>query len=146
MSVSGSFINFRRYSHSFCGGWHRSNSHRRIGICGRGIYLSRKLDEFYFYGDANNGSEGFSIEFGSRGQIRGFSFVWPNPERFQQSACLSPKQIIRCLQERRIIIVPDDAEPNYFQRIEMLARARAFTITKITSVYGDSVFGEVAGA
>ena len=113
------------------------------GICGRGINFSRKLEGVCFYGDANNGSEGFSIEFGSRGQIRGFSFVWPNLERFQQSACLSPKQIIRCIQEQKIIVMPDDAEPNYFQRIKMLAHARAFTITKIIPVYGDSVFGEV---
>ena len=113
------------------------------GFCGRGVFLSRKLDGFCFYGDANNGSEGFSIEFGSRGQIRSFSFVWPNLARFQQSACLSPAQILQCIREQKIIIVPDDAEPNYFQRIEVLARAKTFTITKISPVYGDSIFGEV---
>ena len=69
------------------------------GICGRGINFSRKLEGFCFYGDANNGSEGFSIEFGSRGQIRGYSFVWPNLERFQQSGCVNPSQIIRCIRE-----------------------------------------------
>ena len=39
--------------------------------------------------------------------------------------------------------MPDDDEPNYFPRLEMLARAKTFTITKITPVYGDSVFGQV---
>lgn len=113
------------------------------GTCARGIFLSRKLDGFCFYGDANNGSEGFSIEFGSRGQIRAFSFVWPNLERFQQSASLSTKQIIRCIREQKIVVVPDDNETTYFRRLEMLAHANTFTITKITPVYGDSVFGEV---
>jgi hypothetical protein len=39
-------------------------------------------------------------------------------------------------------VLPDD-EPNYFGRIKMLAKAKAFTITKITPYYGEGVLGEV---
>jgi hypothetical protein len=112
------------------------------GICARGIFLSRKLDGVGFFGDANNGSEGFSIEFGSRGQIRSFSFVWPNLEPDQKSLAASPKEIIRYIREHKVMVLPDD-EPNYFGRIKMLAKAKAFTITKIMPCYGEGVFGEV---
>lgn len=113
------------------------------GICGRGIFLSRKLDGFCFFGDANNGSDGFSIEFGSRGQIRSFSVVWPNLERFQQRPCFSSKEIIRCIREQKILVVPDDNESNYFQRLKVLARAKTFTVTRITPVYCEGVLGEM---
>jgi hypothetical protein len=112
------------------------------GICARGIFLSRKLDGVGFFGDANNGSEGFSIEFGSRGQIRSFSFVWPNLEPDQKSLAASPKEIIRYIREHKVMVLPGD-EPNYFGRIKMLAKAKAFTITKIMPCYGEGVFGEV---
>lgn len=113
------------------------------GICGRGIFLARKLDGFCFFGDTGNGSDGFSIEFGSRGQIRSFSLVWPNLERFKQGPCLSPKEIVRCIREQRILVVPGDNEQTYFQRLKMLARAETFTVTRITPVYGEGVFGEM---
>jgi hypothetical protein len=112
------------------------------GICARGIFLSRKLDDVSFFGDAKNGSEGFSIEFGSRGQIRFFSFVWPNLEPDQKGLAASPKEIIRCIREHKVMVLPDD-KPNYFGRIKMLAKAKAFTITKIMPCYGEGVFGEV---
>jgi hypothetical protein len=112
------------------------------GICARGILLSRKMDGVSFFGDGNDGLDGFSIEFGSRGQIRSFSLVWPNLEPAQKSLTASPKEIIRCIREHKVMVLPDD-EPNYFWRIKMLAKARTFTITKITPYYGEGVFGEV---
>jgi hypothetical protein len=113
------------------------------GICGRGVFLARKLDGFCFFGDTGNGSDGFSIELGSRGQIRSFSLVWPNLERFKQSPCLSPKEIVRCIREQRILVVPGDNEQTYFQRLKMLAGAKTFTVTRITPVYGEGIFGEM---
>lgn len=111
-------------------------------ICARGIVLSRKLDGVSFWGDANNGSDGFSIEFGSCGQVRSFSFVWPDLERSRKGIASNSKEIINCIREHRVIVLPDD-EPNYFERIKLLAQARTFTITKITPFYGEGVFGEV---
>jgi hypothetical protein len=113
------------------------------GLFGRGIFLSRILDGFSFYGDANNGSDGLFIDFGSGGKIRSFSLVWPRLERLKQSACISPEQILRCLREQRIIVVPGQAEENYFGRVQELGRAQKFTITKISPVYREGVFGEI---
>ena len=112
------------------------------GICARGIFLSRKLDGVSFWGDANNGSDGFSIEFGSRGQIRSFTLVWPNLEPGQKNLTASPKEIIHYIWEHKVMVLPDD-EPNYFGLVKMLAKAKAFTITKIMPYYGEGIFGEV---
>ena len=112
-------------------------------ICVRRILLARKLDGVSFFGDANDGSEGFSIEFGSREQIRSFAFVWPNLETDQKSLTASPEEIIRCIREHKVIVLPDDDEPNYFGRIKMLAKARIFTITRITPYYGEGILGEM---
>jgi hypothetical protein len=113
------------------------------GVSSRGIFLSRLLDGLSFYGDAYNGSDGLSIDFGSGGKIRSFSLVWPRLERSKQSVCLGPEQIIRCIREQRVIVVPGAAEENYFGRLQGLGSAKKFTITKITPVYGKGVFGEV---
>ena len=115
------------------------------GICARGIFLSRKLDDVSFFGDANNGSDGFSIEFGSHGQIRSFSLVWPNLKPAQESQTASPQEIIRCIREHKVEVevLPDEG-PNYFGRIKKLAEAKTFAITKITPYYAEFVFGEAA--
>jgi len=112
------------------------------GLFGRGIFLSRILDGISFYGDANNGSDGLCVDFGSGGKIRSFSLVWPRLERLRQSACISPEQIVRCIREQRIIVVPGDNEENYFDRIQRLTTAKAFTILKINAAYGEGIFGE----
>ena len=112
------------------------------GICARGIYLSRKLDGIGFFGEANDITEGFSIEFGSHGQIRSFELIWPNLKPNQNNRTASRDEIIRCIREQRILIFPDNDEPNYFERVKGLASARTFTITKITPYYGEGVFGK----
>lgn len=112
------------------------------GICARGILLSRKIDGVSFFGNGNDGTEGFSIEFGSHGQIRSFSLVWPKLEPAQKSFTASPKEIMRCIRERRVMVLPDN-KPNYFGRVKMLAKARTFTVTKITPYFTEGVFGEV---
>jgi hypothetical protein len=116
-------------------------------VYGRGIFLSRKIDGFGFF-SANNdgeGAEGFSIEFGSHGQIRDFSLRWPNlePDAIQQTA--RPEQIIDCIKSHKIIVLPEKDEPNYFARVRNLARAKRFTVTKITPYYYDyqGVFGSL---
>ncbi len=112
------------------------------GICGRGIFLSRKLDGVSFWGDANNGADGFSIEFGSRGQIRSFALVWPNLEPEQKWLTASPEEIIHSIREHQVVVLPNDDEVNYFARLRTLASAKKFTITKFTPYYGEGVLGE----
>lgn len=112
------------------------------GICARGIFLSRQLDGVSFWGDANNGSDGFSIEFGSYGEIRSFYFVWPNLERGRKGIAAKPEEILKCIKKQRTLVLPE-GEEKYFDRIRTLATARTFTITKITPYYGVGVFGEM---
>ena len=113
------------------------------GICGRGIFLSRKLNNVGFFGDADNASDGFAIEFGSRGQIRSFSLVWPNLKTNRLETVASPQQIIAGIRAHKIIVLPNPGEDTYFQRLKTLANTKTFTITKITPCYGEGVFGEV---
>ena len=112
------------------------------GTCGRGVLLSRKLGGVSFFANGNDVMEGFSIEFGSHGKIRSFSLVWPNLEPAQTSLSASPKEIIRYIREHRVMILPDN-KPNYFGRVTTLAKARTFTITKITPYFTEGIFGEV---
>jgi hypothetical protein len=111
------------------------------GVCARGIFLSRKLDGIGFFGDANNDSDGFSIEFGSRGQIRSFSLIWPYLETNRLERTASPQQIIACLRAHRTIVLPNPAEETYFKRLQALANAKKFTVTKITAYYSEGGFG-----
>jgi hypothetical protein len=112
------------------------------GICGRGIFLSRKLAGLGFFGDADNASEGFAIEYGSRGQIRSFSLIWPNLKTNRLEKTASPSQIIAGIRTHKIIVLPNPGEDTYFQRLKTLSNARRFTITKIIPCYGEGQFGE----
>jgi len=113
------------------------------GICGRGIFLSRKLAGVDFFGDANNASDGFAIEFGSGGQIRSFSLIWPNLETNRLEKTASPEEIISGIRAHKIIVLPNPGEETYFKRLKTLATAKTFTITKITPCYSEGVFGKV---
>lgn len=114
-------------------------------VCGRGVFLSRQLDGISFFSADNEGSgaEGFSIEFGSRGQIRFFSLRWSIVERYENQQTASPQDIIRCIQAHKTIVLPTPDEEDYFARLKKLASAKKLTITKITPYYGEGVFGEV---
>jgi hypothetical protein len=113
-------------------------------ICGRGVYLSRQLEGVCFWGDGDDGpNEGFWIEFGSHEKIQAFSLNWPNLETNQLHQTASPQQIIACLREHKIMVIPNADEETYFQRVKVLANAKKFTITKITPYYGEGVYGEV---
>jgi hypothetical protein len=114
------------------------------GCYSKGVFLSRELDGVTFYSNGGvDEADGFSIEFGSHGQVRAFSLVWPNFERNQNGKTASPQEIINCLRERRIIVIPNPDEETYFERLKYLSQAKTFTITKMTPRYGEGVFGEV---
>jgi hypothetical protein len=114
-------------------------------VCGRGVFLSRQLDGIAFFSadDEGTGAEGFSIEFGSDGQIRFFSFRWSTVERYESQQTASTQEITHCIRAHKTIVLPNPDEEDYFARLKTLAGAKKLTITKITPYYGESVFGEV---
>jgi len=114
-------------------------------ICGRGIFLSRQLDGVAFFSPDDTGSdaEGFSIEFGSHGEIRQFSFRWSALEHFESQPTASLQEISQCIKAHKAIVLPNADEEDYFSRLTALANAKKITITKITPVYGEGVFGNV---
>ena len=114
-------------------------------VCGRGVFLSRKLNGILFWssGTEDDSIDGFWIEFGSHGQIRTFSLVWPDLKRDELQPAASPQQIINCIWAQKTIVLPNVGEETYFQRIQALANAKTFTITKITPYYSEGIFGEV---
>lgn len=112
-------------------------------LCGRGVYLSRQLDGISFWGNGENGDdEGFWIEFGSHGQVRVFSLVWPDLKRSELQQTASPQQIIACIRAFKTMSPPNGNEANYFGRIKNLAKAKKLTITKITPYYIEGTYGE----
>ena len=113
-------------------------------VCGRGIFLSRQLDGISFFSADSEGSaaEGFSIEFGSHGQIRFFSVRWSELTRYQNQPTASLQEITDCIKAHKIIVLPNADEEDYFVRLKKLATARKLTVTKITSYYGEGMFGE----
>jgi hypothetical protein len=114
-------------------------------VCGRGVFLSRQLDGISFFSADNEGSgaEGFSIEFGSRGETRFFSLRWSMVKRYENQQTANPQDIIRCIQAHKTFVLPTPDEEDYFARLKKLAGAKKLTITKITPYYGEGVFGEV---
>jgi len=114
-------------------------------VCGRGVFLARQLDGVNFFSPDNigDGAEGFSIEFGSYGQIRFFSFLWSNVERYEKLQTASPQEIIHCIEAHKTIVLPNVDEEDYFARLKKLASAKKLTIIKITPYYGEGMFGEV---
>jgi hypothetical protein len=113
-------------------------------LCGRGIFLSRKLDEILFWsiGTEDESVDGFWIEFGSHGQIHAFSLVWPDLKRSELQQIATPQQIIACIKVQKTIVIPNKNEEAYFQRIKTLATAKKFIIKKITPYYIEGRFGE----
>lgn len=114
-------------------------------VCGRGVFLSRQLDGITFFSADNEGTsaEGFSIEFGSHGQIRFFTFRWSTVERYESQQTASTQEITHCIRAHKTIVLPNHDDEDYFARLKRLADAEKLTITKITPYYGESVFGEV---
>ena len=111
-------------------------------LCGRGVYLSRQLDGVLFWGNGENGDEeGFWIEFGSHGQVRAFSLVWPDLKRDEFLQTASPQQIIACIRAFKTLMPPNHQETDYFQRLKSFANAKKLTVTKITPYYMEGFYG-----
>lgn len=87
--------------------------------CGRGVFLSRRIDGIDFIGNGTDGfkMEGFYIEFGSGGKIRYFNLVWPNLKRSQSQSTASTQQLLECIKARRAIVLPNPNEDSYFERV-----------------------------
>ena len=115
-------------------------------ICGRGVFLSRMLDGISFFSadDTGGDAEGFTFELGGYGEIRYFSFRWSTLRRFQLQQAASTQEISRCMKAHKTIVLPNADEQDYFERLRILATAKEWTITKITPVYGEGVFGEIS--
>jgi hypothetical protein len=113
-------------------------------ICGRGVFLSRELDRIIFFSadDTGDGAEGFSIEFGSNGQVRFFSLRWSDMTRYEIQPIASIQEIINCIKAHKAIVLPKPDEEDFFARLKKLATAKKLTITKITPFYGEGLFGE----
>jgi hypothetical protein len=113
-------------------------------VCGRGVFFSRQFDGISFFSAADDGesAEGFSIEFGERGKIQGFSVRWSDVERYKNERTASPDEIIRCIRAHKAIVMPNFRDDD-FATLKKLATAKKFTITKITPYYGEGMFGEV---
>jgi hypothetical protein len=116
-------------------------------VCGRGVYLSRQLDGIIFNGSEGNGwIEGFWIEFGSQGQVRGYSLTWPDLVRYKTHQTASPEQIMDCVRAQKVVVKPNRDESSYFARIEQLASMKKLTIAKVTPYYSEGEFGEEPGS
>src|ERR1041385_3720478 len=112
------------------------------GSCGRGMYLARKLDGVSFFWDGREASEGFSIELGAAGQVRAFSFDWPELQPEEQYATASCDEITACIRAQKILVLPEGEETNYFGRVQDLASAKTLTITRLAPYYMEGIFGE----
>jgi hypothetical protein len=115
-------------------------------VCGRGVFLSRQLHGVAFLPGRDEGDavEGFAIQFGSHGQLRGFSLCWPTLERHELQAIIGPQEIIRCVKEHKISVLPIAEEKDFFGRLQELGKAKKLIINKITPYYADFVFRDVS--
>jgi hypothetical protein len=104
---------------------------------GYGVFLPRQIDGTL----AQNGAEGFQIQFGRKWNVQQFCLLWPKLEPERQGEIAGPSQIIACIRAFKTPLVPDN-KPDYFARVKHLAEAKKLIITKITPYYGEGVFGE----
>ncbi len=113
-------------------------------VCGRGVFLARQLDGVAFFSDNNagEGTEGFAVEFGGHGQIRSFSLIWPNLERYESHETASPQQIIAFIRTRKIMVIRDANDEKFSQKVRELSGASKIVITKITPRYNEGVYWE----
>jgi hypothetical protein len=103
-----------------------------------GVFLPRQIEGVEVYAQ----NQGFQFRLGKEGKLLGFCLLWPNLERETSCQTASPQQIIACIRAFKTVSPPDGDEPDYFGRIKNLAKTRKLTITKITTYYGDGVYGE----
>jgi hypothetical protein len=113
-------------------------------VCGHGVFLSRQLHGVAFFSARNegDGAEGFSMEFGTHGEIRSFSLRWSTLQRYERQQTVSSHEINRCIRAHKIVVIPNPDEEDYFARLKKLATVKQLVITKITPYYGDFLLGE----
>jgi hypothetical protein len=106
-----------------------------------GVFLPRLIDGTQAYYD----SQGFQFQqLGSNGKIREFGLLWPNLKRTEKSRVANPQQIIACIRQHQVTVLPEAVEGrHYFARLKHLSEAKKLTITKITPYYSDGVYGEM---
>jgi hypothetical protein len=109
--------------------------------CSVGLSFARIIDGWECYKD--NG--GFSIEFGSGGQIRSFSVEWPKLIPYQNNKALAPAQIISSIRTLRTVLLPHGGE-DYHPKLKALSKATKITITKATPRYSEGEFGVIPTA
>ena len=109
--------------------------------CSLAITLSRRIDGVDFFG--NELVEGFSLDLGGKGYVRGFALVWSELKPLPASLLASPEQLIECMRALKVILLPMENEPDYFNRLKSFVRAKKLTITKITPRFSEGVFGEL---
>jgi hypothetical protein len=131
------------FTHSYSADQDGNNSTNFI--CGRGVFLSRLLDGISFFSADNTGgdAEGFVLELGSYGEIRYYYFRWSDMERYERQKTASLNEISECVKAHKAVVLPNPDEVDYFARLRTLAKAKKLTITEITPVYCDGVFGKV---
>lgn len=127
-----------------CFDWDENDNELTNELCGRGVFLSRKLDGIPFWssGMEDDGIDGFWMEFGSRGKVRAFSLVWPNLKRDQFQSTATQQQIIACIRAFKVITLPKRNETDYFLRIKKLGKTKKLTVTNFSLFYMEGIFGE----
>jgi hypothetical protein len=115
-------------------------------LCGRGVFLSRKLDGILFWsnGTGDESFDGFWIEFGSHGLVRAFSLVWPDLKLDKLQRTASLQEIIACIRAYKTLLLPSREETNYFEHLKSFAKVKKLTITKIMPYYREGIYGDTA--
>jgi hypothetical protein len=113
-------------------------------IFGRSVFFPRQLDGIDFFSADGSGdsAEGFSMEFGAHGKLQAFSVRWSDMQHYKNERIASVGDLTRCILAHKAIVMPN-FRPDDFAMLKELARASKLTILKITSYYGEGVFGEV---
>jgi hypothetical protein len=86
--------------------------------------------------------EGFSVTFGSRGELRGFGVQWPRLDPIQFAETISSNQIIECIRRHKTVVMPRTDESEFFERVARYQRAGAVVITNSVLYYSEGQFGE----
>jgi hypothetical protein len=101
------------------------------------VSLPRRLDGIPFREDM----EGFSVQYGTQGEIRSLNLVWPRLERATQERVIGSNILTLCIRAFKTPVLPHSDEPDYFRRVKTLSNAQALTITNIVVYYSEGRFG-----
>jgi hypothetical protein len=115
-------------------------------LSGRGVFLSRRLDGLAFFTDGiGDGGDGFYMELGDSGAIECFMLRWSDFKPYQTQAVAGARDIVRCVQARKILVIPDANEPveQYYGRLRALSGARKLTVTRVTPYYYEEKLGQL---